>query len=715
VVYRPCALTASEARAVRRAEVAGLIRPTPARRNRPAGYYDVGRLTNRTIGMPTDSANEPVKLVRRLLDVQSLRAATDAEVVRRFAATRDDAAFRVIAERHGPMVLAVCRRALGCEFDAEDAAQATFLVFARTAGSIVRPASVGAWLHGVAVRACHKLQRARARRRRREATDGPRAVRGPVEALTQAEAAAGLDDELRRLPPTYADAVVCCYLEGKSRDEAARQLGVTPGVLHGRLERARKLLAERLTARGLSLSAGLLAVADLPAAVAATTRVAAVFATGRPVADLVSPNVLNLALVVLRGMAMTRIRSLAAAVVAAGLVVGFSTWAATAAAPARPPTGFSASAPATRSGSDKGKDGETSLLLIEDVASPAGAVETRRLVRIRFSAGVPAKPEVVHADDSTFFSHPGRHYNRHRVHDDRYVITVTGSVLDLKTNVVIHKELDGWVRAVEDGKVIYTRETGGKPRGVLAFDLAKRTLDQIAAPGTPAAEFWHGTRSPDGKKSICSDGLWGLKVVSPTEKPVSLGAGFGYSVSVASSVVGANARWLPVLWLDNDSFLTTTANDQVVAVNVKDKSRTEIVRIKPTPQFAFVSVPPTLFRDDSGTVIYHCGREVFRIDVAKKSYERTDRLPLGHGFAFLQTTPWKMEQVIFRQGNELERVPNGIARLSDLTPADNMIAAIVREKAKDGTETTRVRVWSEKSAKWVNLEIQASNLVGWMR
>ena len=228
--------------------------------------------------MGTNGATEPMTLARRLLEVQALRRATDADLVRQFAATHDDAAFRVIAERHGPMVLAVCRRALGCEFDADDAAQVTFLVFARTAGSIRQAQSLGSWLHGVAVRTSRKLLRDRTRRKRHESAKDSPSVSGPAEALTWAEMKAGLDEELLRLPKGYADAIVCCYLEGKTRDEAASQLGLTPGALHGRLERARNLLATRLNARGLSLSAGLIAVADLPGAVMATARAGPLFA-----------------------------------------------------------------------------------------------------------------------------------------------------------------------------------------------------------------------------------------------------------------------------------------------------------------------------------------------------------------------------------------------------------------------------------------------------
>src|SRR5688572_21273778 len=114
-------------------------------------------------------------------------ATTDADLLRAYAERRDEAAFRRVVERHGPMVLRLCRRLLGDEHAAEDAFQATFLVFARRAGSVRRPELLSAWLYGVARRVCGKARAARTRRQRAEARATPRAPADSAAELTARE------------------------------------------------------------------------------------------------------------------------------------------------------------------------------------------------------------------------------------------------------------------------------------------------------------------------------------------------------------------------------------------------------------------------------------------------------------------------------------------------------------------------------------------------
>ncbi len=186
---------------------------------------------------------------------------SDRELLGRFTGSGDQAAFAALFRRHAGMVLGVCRRTLANEQDAEDACQATFLLLSRKAGSGRWQPSVANWLYLTARRVARNARLAARRRARREgAAAVPEAVQ-PVDRMTGRELLAALDEELDRLPPSYREPLVLCYLEGLTRDEAALRLGLPPATLKTRLERGRKRLGDALTKRGCVLGAGLLALA----------------------------------------------------------------------------------------------------------------------------------------------------------------------------------------------------------------------------------------------------------------------------------------------------------------------------------------------------------------------------------------------------------------------------------------------------------------------
>jgi RNA polymerase sigma factor (sigma-70 family) len=190
------------------------------------------------------------------LSGEDLARLSDAELLAVFAADRNEAAFAAIVERHGPAVLGVCRRTLGHVHDAEDAAQAVFLVLARNARRVRKPAALSAWLHGVAVRVSRK---ALARRRKAEPLpDSMPDAAAPDP--TWADARSVIDASLAALPESLREPLVLCYLEGLTRDEAAARLGVSLDTFRGRLERGREKLRAALARRGFPLAAGLLAV-----------------------------------------------------------------------------------------------------------------------------------------------------------------------------------------------------------------------------------------------------------------------------------------------------------------------------------------------------------------------------------------------------------------------------------------------------------------------
>jgi RNA polymerase sigma factor (sigma-70 family) len=255
---------------------------------------------------------------------------TDGTLLRIFVDRNDQSAFETLLRRHGPMVLRVCRRTLGHVHDAEDALQATFLVLARQANAIRKQESLASWLHGVAYRMATNAKRTAERRRQRESRVNPTQPRDPGLCAAWQELQKLLDEEIAGLPETLRSAFVLCCLENKSAAEAGRALGLKETTAAMRVSRARKLLQERLTQRGVSLTAVLAAAAvglqDGSAAafrslLACTARAATRMAAGEAGAEgLVSPNVATLTEGVLRTMFPTRLLTAAATLVSLGII-----------------------------------------------------------------------------------------------------------------------------------------------------------------------------------------------------------------------------------------------------------------------------------------------------------------------------------------------------------------------------------------------------------
>src|ERR1700680_3616296 len=196
-------------------------------------------------------ASPLMQFLKRVVEDPRLKDLTDLDLLQRFITQHDEAAFAVLIRRYGRTVFSVCRCVLPCEADAEDAFQATFLVLARKAESIRKGQSLGSWLYGVAYKTALKARANAARRRSHEAQAPSRSASSPGGDLSWRGVQAGLHEELNRLPEEYRAALVLCFLECLTLDEAARQLGCGKGALRGRLERARQLLQSRLARRGL--------------------------------------------------------------------------------------------------------------------------------------------------------------------------------------------------------------------------------------------------------------------------------------------------------------------------------------------------------------------------------------------------------------------------------------------------------------------------------
>src|SRR5262249_51179110 len=129
---------------------------------------------------------------------------------------------------------------------------------ARKAGRLGRPSALSCWLYGVARRVAGRLRR-QSRPESLPPDDAPgSSARSPLDEVTGRERAALLDEALGQMPERLPNPLVLCYLEGRTRDEAAAQLGWSLGTLKRRLEKGRAVLRARLERRGVSLSAALL-------------------------------------------------------------------------------------------------------------------------------------------------------------------------------------------------------------------------------------------------------------------------------------------------------------------------------------------------------------------------------------------------------------------------------------------------------------------------
>jgi RNA polymerase sigma factor (sigma-70 family) len=385
--------------------------------------------------MPSGSSKEALRDLRTLFRFGVAGDLSDGHLLDRFIARRDEAAeeaFAVLVQRHGPMVMGVCRRLLSHAHDAEDAFQATFLVLARKAATITRRETLASWLYGVALRTAKDARGRAARRRAREERVIVADHVDPEGEDSISELRSILDAELARLPEPFRLVVLLCELEGLSRHEASGRLGIPEGTLSSRLARAKAMLRDRLVRRGLFVTTASLTSAlsyeSQAAAVSltlaeSTTQAAVQAAAGSSLAGLVSASVHSLTEEVLKAMLFAKLKGIALGIMTVGAIV-------TGAVLAQQPTPTPATTPAgpgghyvtTRNSSDPdrlraveqkldrilealggGRQAATSSYTksAEPDLMPAGSVATARFTPSTSYSATPAATPALAAEPTT--------------------------------------------------------------------------------------------------------------------------------------------------------------------------------------------------------------------------------------------------------------------------------------------------------------------------
>jgi RNA polymerase sigma factor (sigma-70 family) len=261
--------------------------------------------------------------IRRIASTARDSELSDRQLLEHFAAGKDEEAFACLVKRHGGLVFGVCRRVLQHIEDADDAFQATFLVLARKASAISWRESVSNWLYETAYRSAIEIRVKACRQRAHERQAASMPKRATMAEEMRRELASVLDEEVQRLPTKFRQPFLLCFLEGQTRDQAAKQLGWSLRTVERRLAEGRERLRARLSRRGWELPAVLVTAGIWQDAAKAALSAARISTTARAAAAVLSPQVATLADKGLKSICVARPKTATALLVLA-LAVGGS-------------------------------------------------------------------------------------------------------------------------------------------------------------------------------------------------------------------------------------------------------------------------------------------------------------------------------------------------------------------------------------------------------
>jgi hypothetical protein len=266
---------------------------------------------------------------------------------------------------------------------------------------------------------------------------------------------------------------------------------------------------------------------------------------------------------------------------------------------------------------------------------------------------------------------------------------------------MIHHDFHGDSPRVADGKVFYRTNHLTHGSRYFAFDLRRRTLEEVIPPAKWALP---GLLSPEGTKSVMIDHTAEIILHGVGAKPRSLGKEFHVKHRTPPPNFSYSLPHPPALWLDEERLLTQTGNGRLVVVNVEDGSSTGPIKV---PASKEVVHSPRLWRDGNGDIVYECGRELFRVDVEKESWQRYHWEALGHGFE--KSPDICSERVIRYQGETIRRRDISTWNAS-VTAGYIAVKSMPNGKLADG-----VWVWCDSTRHWTHLPMRADSIVGWVK